>query len=214
MKIPLVLKLKKREHKEIALMQDEVVRSVYDFFEKAVLHGGTTIWRCFSGNRFSEDVDFIMPKKEKEKFSKFVFRLKNHFQIKKSRIKENAAYLVLSKDRREIRFEATFRNVSDYIIADYETADGSFLIVYTLSPEKLLLEKIDAYLAQRKIRDLYDVSFLLKFVQKNKAVISALKKLISNYEKPMDEPVLKALIYTGLVPSGKELIEKIKRWVK
>jgi len=214
MRIPLALRLKKKEHREIAFMQDEVVRSVYGLFEKAVLHGGTAIWRCFSGNRFSEDVDFIMPKKEKEKFSKFVSRLKANFQIKKSRIKENAAYLVLSRNRREIRLEATFRKISGHIIADYETADGTFLIVYTLPPEKLLLEKIDAYLARRKIRDLYDISFLLKFVQKNKVIISALKKLISNYERPLDEPILKALIYMGLVPSGKELIEMIKRWVR
>ncbi len=51
MKILLALRLKK-DHREIALMQDEVARSVYNILEKAVLHLGTAIWRCFSETDF------------------------------------------------------------------------------------------------------------------------------------------------------------------
>jgi len=51
--IPLILKLKKKSEKEIAYAQDIVVGELYKFFPDAVIHGGTAIWRCYQGNRFS-----------------------------------------------------------------------------------------------------------------------------------------------------------------
>ena len=56
-KIPLALRIKKAQHKEIAEAQDIVVEELYRIFSKAVFHGGTSIWRCYNGNRFSEDID-------------------------------------------------------------------------------------------------------------------------------------------------------------
>lgn len=62
MKIPLMLKLRKSAHKDIAAAQDLIVESLYDTFNDAVLHGGTCIWRCYQGKRFSEDIDMYIPK--------------------------------------------------------------------------------------------------------------------------------------------------------
>ncbi|MBU3958073.1 MAG: nucleotidyl transferase AbiEii/AbiGii toxin family protein, partial [Nanoarchaeota archaeon] len=62
MQIPLQLKLKKKSHREIARLQDVVVDMMYRIFPKAVLHGGTAIWRCYKGNRFSEDIDVYIEK--------------------------------------------------------------------------------------------------------------------------------------------------------
>ncbi|MBM3309818.1 MAG: hypothetical protein FJY77_06125, partial [Candidatus Altiarchaeales archaeon] len=53
--IPLALRLKKQAHKKVAEAQDIIVRELYNVFDNAVLHGGTAIWRCYQGNRFSED---------------------------------------------------------------------------------------------------------------------------------------------------------------
>ena len=61
-KIPLILKLKRAQQKEIAKAQDIIVNTLYEVFENAVLHGGTSIWRCYNGNRFSEDVDVYIVK--------------------------------------------------------------------------------------------------------------------------------------------------------
>ena len=58
--IPLILKLKKATHREIAKAQDLIVETLYEVFETAVFHGGTAIWRCYKGNRFSEDIDIYM----------------------------------------------------------------------------------------------------------------------------------------------------------
>ncbi|MFH1246948.1 MAG: nucleotidyl transferase AbiEii/AbiGii toxin family protein, partial [Candidatus Micrarchaeota archaeon] len=61
MNFPLANKLKKRLHLETATLQDEVVDLIYSI-SSPVLHGGTAIWRCYAGNRFSEDLDFYMPR--------------------------------------------------------------------------------------------------------------------------------------------------------
>ncbi len=45
----------------LAELQDEVIDIIYDRFEPdAVLYGGTAVWRCYGGNRFSEDIDICM----------------------------------------------------------------------------------------------------------------------------------------------------------
>ena len=58
MKIPLANQLKKKQQVEISILQDEMIRIVYNITEDSVLHGGTSVWRCYSGKRFSEDLDF------------------------------------------------------------------------------------------------------------------------------------------------------------
>jgi predicted nucleotidyltransferase component of viral defense system len=64
--IPLSLRIKKESHRKIAQAQDLIIEEVYKKFDRAVLHGGTAIWRCFNGKRFSEDLDFYFPKDEKK----------------------------------------------------------------------------------------------------------------------------------------------------
>jgi len=43
MKIPIVLKLKRAKHKEIAIVRDMAVEELYKSFNKAVLHKETAI---------------------------------------------------------------------------------------------------------------------------------------------------------------------------
>ena len=66
MKIPLQAKLRREIHRKVAYAQDLVVKEVYAVFDKAVLHGGTAIWRCYDGKRFSEDLDFYFPNDKKK----------------------------------------------------------------------------------------------------------------------------------------------------
>jgi predicted nucleotidyltransferase component of viral defense system len=44
---------------------------------------------------------------------------------------------------------------------DYRLVDGGTIVVWTLAPEALLLEKARAYVERCKARDLYDVYYLL-----------------------------------------------------
>jgi len=211
--IPLNLRLKKKSERDIAYAQDIIVGELYKFFPKAILHGGTGIWRCYQGNRFSEDVDVYI-NRNLDKIEEFFKSLEEKgFKIIKKRIKENSIYSELEFNRTATRFEATFQNKEPFSKA-YETSESFFINVYTLSPEDLVLEKVETYLKRLKVRDLYDIHFLLNYVENKKAVESALKKLIKDYKRPIDEKNLANIIIIGAVPNSDEILEGIKRWVR
>lgn len=211
--LPLNLKLKKKAERNIAYAQDVLVEELYRFFPNAVIHGGTGIWRCYNGNRFSEDVDVYIEKND-PKINEF-FRLleKRGFKIIKKRIKENSVYSELIFNETVIRFEATFQTKKP-ILRNYETSESFFINVYTLTAEEFVVEKIETYMKRLKIRDLYDIYFMLNYVENQKIVEPYLKKLIKNYEKPKDEENLANIIISGVVPDSNEIFIGIKRWVK
>ncbi|MEX2017544.1 MAG: nucleotidyl transferase AbiEii/AbiGii toxin family protein, partial [Candidatus Pacearchaeota archaeon] len=151
LKIPLNLKIKKRYQREIAYAQDILLEEIYDSFPEAVIHGGTAIWRCYNGNRFSEDIDVYIDKNE-NKIKKFFESLeKKGFKIKKNRLKENSLYSEIVISTTAVRFEATFQKKKS-VLKRYETSEGFFINAYTLPPEELILEKVSAFLKRRKIR--------------------------------------------------------------
>ena len=211
--IPLNLKLKKKSERDIAYAQDIIVGELYKFFPNAIIHGGTAIWRCYSGNRFSEDIDAYISR-DSRKIDDFFNSLSGKgFKIIKKRIKENSLYSELDLSGISVRFEATFQN-KNLFFRRYETSESFFINVYTLSPEDLIIEKVQAYLKRRKIRDLYDIFFLLSYSENKKMITAHLKKLIENFKSPLDEDNLKNIIITGAVPSSSEILMEIERWVK
>jgi len=208
MKLPLAARIKKKAHQDIAYAQDLVMEEVYQFFPKAVFHGGTAIWRCYQGNRFSEDIDMYLP--EKENIAAFFQRLQEKgFIIRKKRVKENSLYSELEFNRAIVRFEALFLNKKGAVLKEYELVDGNYIIVYTLTPEELLQEKITACLKREKVRDIYDVFFLLHLATKAPPEIKKIAAV-----KIRDEENLPALILSGLIPAVKEMREYIARWEK
>ena len=207
-KIPLQVRLKREVHRKIAYAQDLIVREVYQVFDKAVLHGGTGIWRCYSGKRFSEDLDFYLPN-DKEKISKLFENLKRiGFRVNKKKISENSIYSELEYERTLIRLEATFQGIKG-VICDYEMSDGNLVAIYSLTPEMFLGEKAATYLKRLKVRDLWDVFFLLKIVDDSN--IQEIGKLIQNYKSPIDKENLKVIMLEGIVPSAEEMLDYIKR---
>ncbi len=210
--IPLILKLKKQSHKEIAGAQDIVVKELYKVFDKAVLHGGTVIWRCYDGNRFSEDIDVYIPRDEKRINHFFKSLEEKGFVVKKKKIGENSLFSNLELNRTIVRFEALFKSFKRGSLREYKTSDGNLITIYTLTPEELAKEKINAYLKRQKIRDLYDVFFLLRYISDKKAISIELKNLIREFKKPVDEKELKVLIIEGIVPSTEKILEYIKRF--
>lgn len=212
-KIPLTLKLKKKMHADIAGAQDMIVKELNNSFDKAVLHGGTAIWRCYEGNRFSEDVDAYIPRDEKRIDGFFDSLNKKGFSIDKKKIGKISLFSKLELNRTIIRFEALFKKpLQGEILKEYETADGNMITVYTLTAEELIKEKIGAYLKRRKIRDIYDIFFLLRHVKNREVIYADLRRLTKYAERPIDEPELRVLIIEGLVPSYEKIIDYIKRW--
>ena len=210
---PLHRKMRKERHKKIAGAHDIVVETLYRVFPRAVLHGGTAIWRCYSGNRFSEDIDVYI-EKDVEKIDRFFEELKKAgFEIIKKRATENSLYSLLSFGGTEVRFEALFRRAEGFV-KEYETYEGILFNVFTLIPEQMIMEKIGAYLKRRKIRDLYDIFFLLRYVTDAEKLKPNLRNLLQNFKEPVDEEELKALILFGAIPTKEDIVEYLERWVK
>jgi len=208
-KIPLANKMKRQTHRDIALAQDLIVLGVYRFFSNAVLHGGTSIWRCYNGERFSEDLDFYLFRDLRAINLFFDYLLGESFTIKKKKLSERSIYSELLYGRTSVRFEATFQKIKG-VLLDYEKIDGNFISIYGLSAESLIKEKCVTYLKRKKIRDLYDVFFLLRFLR-NVKEIREVYDLIKNYSKPVDEENLQTIIIQGIVPSSEGMMEYIKR---
>ncbi|MFH1317023.1 MAG: nucleotidyl transferase AbiEii/AbiGii toxin family protein [Candidatus Woesearchaeota archaeon] len=210
--IPLILRLKKQSHKDIARAQDIIVETLYEIFNKAVLHGGTAIWRCYSGNRFSEDIDALIPKNLEKIEALFRNFEKKGFFIEKKKIGQNSIYSKLKMNRTIVRFEALFKNVKGEL-KEYETINGILISVYTLLPEDLIKGKVDAYLNRLKIRDIYDIFFLLRFVKNKDLIKKDLERLVRGFKKPIDEKELKVIIIQGIVPKIDEMMDYIKRGI-
>ena len=209
-KIPLILRLKKTRHKEIARVQDIIVEELYNVFDKAVLHGGTSIWRCYNGNRFSEDIDVYILRDIRKINILFENLEKKGFVIEKKKIGENSLYSNLRLDGVFVRFEALFKKIKG-TLKEYETVDSNFITIYTLTPEALLKEKINTYIQRKKVRDIYDVFFLLRYSELDEAIRKQLDNFIKNFKKPVDEKELNVLIFEGLVPELRDILTYIKR---
>ncbi len=213
--IPIILKLKRKSHKEIAQAQDIIIEELYKVFSDAVLHGGTVIWRCYKGNRFSEDIDIYINRDVKKIDLVFNNLKKRGFDILKKRIKQNSLFSVLEYNRSLVRLEGIFKKV-DSMLKEYETVDGNLIMVYVLTVSQLVREKISAYIERLKIRDLYDVFFLLRYLTEDdfNIIKRDIENLIKNFEKPIDENELRILIIEGIVPDVNEMFEYIKNKIK
>ena len=60
MDVPIEKKLEDGMQIEMAKLQDDCVGAIWSLVPSAVLHGGTAIWRCYGGNRFSDDLDIYL----------------------------------------------------------------------------------------------------------------------------------------------------------
>lgn len=206
-------RLKREVHRKVAYAQDLIVKEVYAVLPKAVLHGGTALWRCYQGKRFSEDLDFYFPR-DLTKINLIFENLKRTgFEIKKKKISPNSVYSELALERNSVRLEATFQRIQG-VICDYEMSDGNVIAIYSLTAEDFLREKAATYLKRLKIRDLWDVFFLLQSIE-NPQNIKEIELVLTKYKQPIDENDLKVIILEGIVPSAREMIDYIRRkWEK
>ena len=210
--IPIILRLKKQRHKDVALAQDILINEVFSVFEDAVFHGGTAIWRCYHGTRFSEDIDVYIPKDEKRTYLLFQ-RLQNlGFKLEKRKTNENGLYSAFWKDRTVIRFEASFR-IMKGVARDYEKCDGNFITVITLPVEELAKEKISAYQNRLKIRDLYDLFFLLRYIKDKNIIKKELEGFVKNFRGPLDKNNLPEIVLEPVVPTIEQMLDYIKRQI-
>ena len=212
MELPIIYKLKRKTQKELAELQDEVIEVVYELLDSAVIHGGTAIWRCYDGKRFSEDIDLYARYTENFKARLEQALKRRDLSLIKFRQTENTLFSEVSNGASSMRLEIT-KERKKGSLAVYKKANGNTLDVLTLKPEELILEKLAAYNSRRRIRDIYDVYFLSRLVSDIK-IRKIIKGSLKKMEKPVDKEDLKAIIYEGEVPTFEEMLERLSIWVR
>ncbi len=215
MKLPLANKLKKRMQVEIGMLQDELVDIIYEIENGTVMHGGTSIWRCYGGNRFSEDLDFYIQKKEE--FEKIFLNKIKERGLKSLKFKktDNLIFSKITNGTVEVRVEFNFSAKKSGDAKNYEKMDGSTAIILSLTPEQLLLEKIDAYRNRKFIRDVYDIFYLSNIVERSDELRDRILELLGEMPEPVDEQNLETILYSGAIPSFKQMVSELKRmWSK
>lgn len=211
MKLPIRNLLKKSAQIQLAQLQDEAADIMYSLCPDAVLHGGTAIWRCYGGNRFSEDLDFYAQLNGNFESALKEEAKKRNLSITKFRRTENNIYAKLFDSRTEVSLEIAVRKKKG-ILVPFEKVDGSFMNVFSLSKEELIVEKASAFLNRKLIRDIYDVYFLSATADISKAR-DELLEFLKKAPLPVDEKNLKALLYSGAVPSFSQMLSVIARRV-
>ncbi|MCL5094566.1 MAG: nucleotidyl transferase AbiEii/AbiGii toxin family protein [Candidatus Marsarchaeota archaeon] len=185
--------------------------------DKAAFHGGTCVWRCYGGKRFSQDIDIYVWDRNLE------YKLKESLEkvglnVLKYRFKEHIIFIhvsLLNAEQFEVKIEINNKKIENFIVVFYETVSGRGMQINNLSDEDLVLEKINAYNNRRLHKDLYDITILLNSIANSAHINSALTKFISAIAPPKDAYIeFKATIYSGSISSFGSMIDLIKRWIK
>ena len=117
-----------------------------------VLHGETAIWRCYSGKRFSEDLDFYSSTfpgltKQFEKIG-----LSQGLSITKMKDAGNVIFSTISNGRARVKLEINHSRKIDGSLTTYELADGTEIEILSLTPDQFIEEKIAEYTDRRFVR--------------------------------------------------------------
>lgn len=214
MKLPIAKQLKKQSQVQIAFLQDEIIDILYSLTDDLVFHGGTAIWRCYEDKRFSEDLDFYSHSFP-EILTEFQESVMSH-GLSVLRIKDtgDAISLTIKNNNAMVRVEVNHvSSVSGNQMA-YELSDGSHVEVLSLTADQFINEKMLAYNDRRYIRDIYDIYHISTNYQLQASTRINLMEFLSNLPSPIDEPVLRALVYTGLAPTFENMIREMKRHIR
>ena len=214
MKLPIAKQLKKQSQVQIALLQDEIIDVLYSLTDDLVFHAGTAIWRCYEDKRFSEDLDFYS-----HSFPEILTEFQESVMsrgLSVPRIKDtgDAISLTIKNNNAMVRVEVNHvSSVSGNQMA-YELSDGSHVEVLSLTADQFINEKMLAYNDRRYIRDIYDIYHISTNYQLQASTRINLMEFLSNLPSPIDEPVLRALVYTGLAPTFENMIREMKRDIR
>lgn len=194
----------------LARMQDLVIRLIYDYAQPdAILYGGTAVWRCFGGGRFSEDIDIYVKEGFSRKFEKILS--KSSISIL-GRDVELPLHMRLSDGETEMLLEASVGRYES-VISQYVRTDGTLMIITTLSPVELLIRKMEAYEGRRFVRDLYDIVHLTNYADRDDHYLKRrLKQFLKGIEEPEDEGILASLVYKGPVMPFAKMVKYLQQW--
>ncbi len=213
------------EYRKKAILEDFLVDILYsEYSRKLTMHGGTAVWRCYGGERFSRDIDIYFKTDSIEDFCK---SLLDFLKQKGLAIKERGyfnqinTFSVTVQTDTKVKLDINF----DYAQGDevdYLTVSGGKRLIIALTPEALLNEKINAYADKIKnkkeeVQDLYDMWVLRNSIpnplKKTRERLNALLSEIKN-KKPVNVYMLELLMLDGLTPSFEKMIGDLNEWMK
>lgn len=211
MKLPILRLLRTRAQRELATFQDAAVSALYRTDSSIVLHGGTGIWRCYGGSRFSNDIDIYLESKEHmDKIKESISKIAIDYGISMVRAKDTGhlVFFELASGELRLKVEVNYQKSGIRpIVNRFENVDSTYTEVRTLSAEDFVLEKIAAYKDRRFIRDMYDIYILSDHVPESSSIKKEALAFLDTIEDPADAGVLRTLIYSGPVPSFANMIE-------
>jgi len=207
---PIETKLKNKNQVAIARAQDLAMEALLALDEKLILHGGTAIWRCYNGKRFSYDLDIYASSIQVKKIS-------NELKYELSKrglymdIPTNSEKIIdMHSNDAVVKLEINVKTSIKNVQMVYSKADGSSMFINTLNASDFIIEKIKAYNSRLYIRDLYDIYHLVSTQAINENSIKSLIQFLGNIEKPVDAKELQDLVYEGIAPSFEVMLGYIK----
>ena len=208
---PIELSLKTEMQINLARLQDRVVQSLFNLDSGLVMHGGTAIWRCYNGGRFSEDIDIYATDEQVKALNNGLTWALSKRGVRLEYPKYGTRVLECSDDFARSKLEAMkppkgLRPVQK----EYTASNGTKFPINTLSAGDFILEKISTYGKRRYARDLYDIYHLVNNEDLDAAAKKALAAFSKKIERPMDEEKLRDLVYVGAVPTFETMAASIR----
>ncbi|MCL4447630.1 MAG: nucleotidyl transferase AbiEii/AbiGii toxin family protein [Thermoplasmatales archaeon] len=215
---------------ERAKMEDTLTEILYRRHRELVIHGGTAIWRCYSGNRFSRDIDFYFGIENEKKRAIFFNETKKLMKNLGYTVKEggydkiSGTMHVVVESNSKMKIAINFRKKTG-VPAEYTKVDDTKMFVLALIPSQLLTEKIEAYenkmnstqkFSEPEVQDLYDMYHLTSLIMTKEGIpIARMRKLVKSIERepPKNLRSLDDLILNGVSPSFEMMINYLKTWL-
>lgn len=209
-----------------AVLEDEALGLIVKNYSTFVMHGGTAIWRCYGGNRFSRGLDFYsnLGTSEESAFQKGIHKLlvESGYSIREEKYnnKTKTLHIIFRGNDTTGKFDITF-NKANGRAAEYMRVDGSKMMILALGPEELLVEKIDTYLSKyahgdEEIHDLYDIIILKDRIGRpSKDMRRKIEGFIAEIKgrPPKNENDLRQFVLSGITPGFKDMIGILERWL-
>ena len=190
-----------KEYMEKDYFQDLLLFNIYKQTNLLIFKRGTALYKLYGLKRFSEDIDFsligdlnveIIIKKALENIEnseiKEIKRLKNSILIK-------IAFKGIITKYNTLRIDINLKNpvLDKFDVKNYTSSyiDINPFSLRVLSPKEILAEKLHSLLNRESARDLYDLFFLLKFVDLDKLLIT---KKLSFFNMKIDYTAFKKRI--------------------
>lgn len=209
---PIELSLKTELQIAMARLQDKIVEAIFNLEPGIVMHGGTAVWRCYNGNRFSDDIDVYATEKQIEALN---HRLDNALSKKGVRLeypKYSTRSLECSDGSATVKLQAQEPSGPMHSVQKgYTRYSGTLFPITTISASALVIEKIETYNSRRYARDLYDIYHLISNERLDVKAITALKAFRRlGIQRPIDMEKLADLVYAGVPPTFDTMLTSIE----